>query len=66
MKILCAVFAVATICLFPTVSGTVRFEQSRYVIKEDIGLDDRALSVCVETDQDLVVQFATIPQTADG
>ena len=61
--IFCFLFIVSTY-LLP--SFGVEFEQSSYEILEDIGLDDRALRVCVSTDEDTNVIIATTAGSATG
>lgn len=66
MEICSFVLVVAAICSLDTVVGVIQFELSSYEIKEDIGLDDLALSVCVLADEDSTITVATTQGTATG
>ena len=65
MKLIAA--AVVVVCCFQVAWGScASFDQMSYEIFEDIGLDDLALRVCFEAEDDCDVQFLTESKSATG
>lgn len=64
MKVIYCFLVIVATCLLP--SFCFEFEQSSYEILEDIGLDNRALRVCVSSDEDANVIIATTAGSATG